>query len=101
MTASNNFNGLHMECPSCESSAVRPFNIISVVAQNIHRIRELRLQQSLMSEESPHSHKATPGKEKTCDHRCNSLNIGVLLSTETSQSDMMRKKKTELSIYNE
>ena len=78
MTASNKFSGLHIELeyPSCESSAVKPFNIISVVAQNIHRIRELRLQQSLMTEESPHSHKATPGKEKTCDHRCNSLNIG-------------------------
>src|ERR671924_969088 len=78
MTASNKFSGLHIELeyPSCESSAVKPFNIISVVAQNIHRIRELRLQQSLMTEESPHSHKAMPVKEKTCDHRCNSPNIG-------------------------
>jgi hypothetical protein len=34
------------------------------------------MQQSLMTEESPHSHKATPGKEKTCDYHCNSRNIG-------------------------
>jgi hypothetical protein len=78
MTGSNKFNGLYLElgCRSCESSAVRPFNIISVLAYYIHRIRELRMQQSLMTEESPHSHKATPGKEKTCDYHCNSRNIG-------------------------
>jgi hypothetical protein len=78
MTASNKFNGLYMEleCTSCESSAVRPFNIISVLAYYIHRIRELRMRHSVMIEESPHSHKATPGKWKTCDYRSNSRNVG-------------------------
>jgi hypothetical protein len=34
------------------------------------------MQQSVMTEESPHSHNATRGKDKTCDYRCNCRNIG-------------------------
>jgi hypothetical protein len=47
------------------AGAAIPYNIISIRAHYIHRIRQLRIEQSLATEESPYSHKATPGKEKT------------------------------------
>jgi len=67
MAASNKSDGLDVGfgCTSRESTAAIPFNITSIRAHCIYRIRQLGIEQSLATEESPHSHKAAPGKEKT------------------------------------
>jgi hypothetical protein len=55
MAASNKSDGLDVGfgCKSGESTAAIPFNIISIRAQYIPRIGQLRIEQSLATEERP------------------------------------------------
>jgi hypothetical protein len=102
MAASNKSDGLDagMECTSCESTAAIPFNIISIQAHYIPRIGQLRIEQSLATEESPHSHQITLGKEKTLITTVILETLEELLNADNSQTDK-RKKKTQLSLYKE
>jgi hypothetical protein len=66
MAASSKLDGLDVGfgCTSCESTAAIPFNIIIIPPHYIYRIEQLRIEQSLATEESLYSDKATLGKEK-------------------------------------